>query len=107
MMEQTWNRILERFGQEVTLREKENSVSLRAIVQPWLDSGKDQVVHEPLGLGRRDRFRYLGPVQCPVSLDTVVEWGGREFRVQTAHLVGDGICPHWWAVLYPREEAAL
>jgi len=107
MMEQTWNGILDRFGQEVTLRKGERSVSLRALVQPILERGKDQEAPSPLGLGRQDRFRYMGPAGHPLDLDTLVECKGQEYRVQTAHLVGEGVCPHWWAVLCPRDEVAV
>jgi len=107
MTEQTWNGILNRFGQVVTLHSGGQSVSLRAFVQPILEEGEDQEVHSPLGLGRQERFRYMGPSGHPLDLDTLVECGGREYRVQTAHLVGESICPHWWAVLYPRDEVAV
>jgi len=106
-MERLWDGILERFGQDVTLRDGENETPVRALVQPWLERSKEQEVPGPLGLGRQDRFRYMGPARHPVGLDTVVEWKGRAYRVQWAQLVGEGVCPYWWAVLYPREEGAL
>ena len=59
----------------------------------------------PSSMERRERFRYLGPAGRPLDLDTVVEWKGKEYRVGSAHLMGEDICPHWRAVLYPREEA--
>ena len=107
MMARFWDGILNQYGQDVVLRKGEEEISLRAIVQPYPDRRNDQEVHSPLGLGRQDRFRYLGPARCPVDLDTVVECKTGQFRVQSAHLVGEGVCPYWWAVLYPREEAAL
>lgn len=107
MMARIWDHILNQYGQDVVLRKGEEETSLRAIVQPCPDSGKDQEIHSPLGLGRQDRFRYLGPARCPIDLDTVVEWKAERFRVRSAHLVGEGVCPYWRAVLYPREEAAL
>lgn len=106
MIARIWDGILNQYGQDVVLRKGEEEISLRAIIQPYPDSGKDQEVHSPLGLERQDRFRYLGPARCPVGLDTVVEWERRQFRVRSAHLMGEGVCPYWWAVLYPREEAA-
>lgn len=106
-MEQTWKGILGRYGQAVTLRRGEDAVSLRAFVQPALDRGVEQEVPGPLGLGRKDRFLYLGPGDHPLDTDTLVEWGGQEFRVRSAHLVGENVCPHWWAVLYPRDEVVL
>ena len=107
MMEQTWRGILSRYGQEVTLRRGENETSLRAFVQSALDRGTQQEVPGPLGLGRKDRFLYLGPADHPLDTDTLVEWNEREFRVQSAYRVGENICPHWWAMLYPRDEVVL
>ncbi len=103
MMERLWADILARFGQDVVLRGEE-TVFCRAMVQPWLDRESEQETASPLGRGRRDRFRYLGPAGHPLDLDTLVEWKDGEYRVGSAHLVGEGICPHWRAVLYPREE---
>lgn len=103
-MERLWNNILERFGQQVTLKDGHTEV-VRAIVQPWLDRSGDQQIPSPLGLERQERFRYLGPADRPLGPDTRVEWGGRPFTVRAAHLAGAPVCPHWWAVLEPGEEA--
>lgn len=107
MMERMWSDILSRFGQEVCLRRGEDTVSLRALIQPVLDRREEQEVPSPLGLGRQDRFRYMGPAGHPLDPDTLVEWKGKNYRVRSAHLAGEGVCPYWWAMLYPREEAAL
>ena len=107
MMEQLWNGILERFGTDVILRKDEGDVQIRALVQPRLERGKEQELPGPLGLERKECFRYLGPARYPLDLDTTVEWKGREYRVRWAQLAGEGVCPHWWAVLCPGEEAAL
>lgn len=106
-MDREWKEILARFGQEVTLCKVEEKTSLRAFVQPVLDRGKDQENPTPLGLERQDRILYLGPAENSLDLDTLVEWKGREYRVQSAHLVGEGVCPHWWAMLYPRDEVGV
>lgn len=103
-MEREWERLLLRFGQPVTLRQRGDSRSLRAFVQPVLERGGRQEVPTPLGLRRQDRFLYLGPAGHPLNLDTLVEWQGQEYQVQSAHRVGEGICPHWRAVLCPRDE---
>ena len=105
-MDRMWRDILARFGQDVILRGTE-TVACKAMVQPFLDRGADQSVPSPLGLRRQDRFRYLGPAGHPLNLDTVVEWKGTEYRVGSAHLVGEGVCPHWRAVLYPRDEVEI
>lgn len=103
-MEREWKDILARFGQPVTLCKGEQRTPLRAFVQPALDRRGGQEVHTPLGLGCQDRFLYLGPGDFPLDLDTAVEWGGRQLRVQSAHRMGEGACPYWWAMLYPGEE---
>ena len=104
-MKRLWECMLDRFGQEVVLHRAEGGQPLRALIQPWLDSGTEQERHRHLGLERQDRFRYLGPADQPLDLNTVVEWNGKAYRVQAAHLAGEGVCPHWWAVLCPGEEA--
>ncbi len=107
MMDRIWDEILNRFGQEVILRGRGEDCTVQALVQPCLDRSGEQEVPGPLGRGRQDRFRYMGPAGHLLDLDTLVEWQGRAYRVQSAHLVGEGVCPYWWAMLCPREEAAV
>lgn len=107
MMGRLWRGILRRFGQEVTLHGKKGGVKVRALVQPVLSRGEDQQVHSPLGLERREELRYFGPADHPLGPDTVVEWKKRQFRVRSAYLIGEGVCPCWRAVLYPRDEVEL
>lgn len=106
-MERMWSDILKRFGQDVVLRDQRGDAAVRALVQPCLDRGKDQEVPGPLGLGQQGRFRYMGPASHPLGPDTVVEWKGQEYRVRSAHLIGEGVCPYWWATLYVREETVV
>ena len=106
-MERIWNDILECFGQKVTLRGEKDSVTVKALIQPCLERGREQEVPGPLGLERRERFRYMGPAGHPLDMDTVVEWKDRAYRVQSAHLVGEGVCAHWWAILCPGDEVAV
>lgn len=105
MMERLWSSILECFGEDVILRKDTVDISGRALIQPLPERGKEQEMPGPLGLERQERFRYLGPAGHPLDADTVVEWKGKEYRVQRANLMGEGVCPHWWAVLCPGEEA--
>ena len=107
MMERLWNGILSRFGEDVILKNDEVDISVRALIQPCLEGTKEQELPGPLGLGRQERLRYMGPVRYPLDLDTVVIWKGREYRVQWAQMVGESVCPHCWAMLRPGEEAAL
>lgn len=107
MMEREWQGILSRFGQQVTLCRGEERVSLKALLQPVLEEGTSQWQPTPLGLGSQEKFLYLGPPDQSVDTDTLVEYEGREYRVSRAHRVGDGVCPYWWAALYPRGEVTL
>ena len=103
-MVREWKGILSRYGQSVTLCQGERSVQLKALVQPVLEESRPQTEPTPLGLGRQERFLYLGPAEYPLDLSTLVEWQGERLRVQRAHLAGGAVCPYWWAVLCPRDE---
>lgn len=107
MMERLWSGILNRFGENVILHVGTVDISTEALVQPCLDRSGLQEEAGPVGLERREQFRYLGPAQYPLDMDTVVSWRGKDYRVRRAQLVGQEICPHWWAVLEPREEEPL
>lgn len=107
MMQRLWEDILKRFGQRVTLRSGEREMPVQALIQPCLEEKREQEAPGPLGLERQDRLRYMGPADCHLDLDTLVVWKGREYRVQSARLVGERICSHWWAILRPRDEAAV
>lgn len=108
-MERIWDDILRRFGQPVVLKQNGRTTALQALIQPLSAQSQSQEQERPgpLGLGRRDLFRYMGPAGCPLELDALVEWQGRDYRVQSAHLVGQGVCPYWRATLYPRDEVGL
>ena len=106
-MEQAWNAILARYGQTVTVKRGAEQQKGKALIQPVPDRDRDQERQSPLGAGRQDRFLYLGPENRPLDTDTIVECQGKDYRVQMAHRAGAGVCPHWWAVLYPREEVPL
>ena len=104
-MERAWRNILARYGQPVTLSAGEGTVCVQALVQPLRDRDREQEIHGPLGLGRQDRFLYLGPGDCALGPGTEVERGGQRFRVLSANRMGEGVCPHWRAVLCTGEEA--
>ena len=103
-MVRAWKDILARYGQEVALCQGERTARLRAVVQPVLEESRPQAEPTPLGLGRQERFLYLGPAEHPLDRDTLVECQGERFRVQRAHLAGGTVCPYWWAVLRPGDE---
>lgn len=102
-MDGEWQAILARYGQSVTVSPspEEESVTLRAMLQPMLERG-EQIAPSPLGGRREDRFLYLGPRDTPLRAgESLVECGGTTYRVQAAHLVGEH---HWWAVLRPCDK---
>ena len=69
-----------------------------------LDREREQRLPSPLGQRPEDRYLYLGPAGIPLEAGrSQVEWKGRAFEVQSAHLVGDS---HWWALLRPRDREA-
>ena len=103
-MEREWRGILNRFGQQVILYRGEKEIPLRALLQPVLEQGKAGQLPTPLGVSCQEKLLYLGPPDQVLDLDTLVEYRGRQYRVSNAHMVGQGICPYWWAVLYPRDE---
>lgn len=108
MMEREWRAILARYGQAVTVYRTETAegVPLRAFLQPVLEKGTEQSLPSPLGMRREDRFLYLGPGDVPLTArESRVAWAGRDYEVQSAQSVGSG--NHWWAVLRPRDEAAV
>lgn len=104
MMQREWRGILNRFGQQVILYRGEEEIPLRALLQPVLEEGKDGQRPTPLGMSRQEKLLYLGPADQKLDLDTLVEWDGQQYRVRNARMVGQGVCPYWWAVLSPRDE---
>lgn len=100
-----WEALLRQYGQPVTLRNGEETAALHAFLQPVPDRSESQRPG-PRGVEEQGRFLYLGPARCPLDRDTVVLWRGMRLRVRTALRRGDPLCPHWWAVLAPAQEAA-
>lgn len=110
MMDREWRSILARYGQDVTVYQKEGDpgVALRAFLQPVLEPGTAQTTPSPLGARREDRFLYLGPANVPLTArESLVERRGELYEVQSAHPVGARTANHWWAVLRPRDEAMV
>lgn len=109
-----FERILERYGQEITLHPQgeEVGLGLKAFLQPVL-SQKDswfQRQYTMLGLRQEELFLYLGPAGVPMDeMDQGwLEWNGRRFSVRASEAVFVGTeVSHWWALLVPREEDDL
>lgn len=103
-MRRTWLGILYRYGQVVILCRGEERCAVMALIQPVAERSREQRVPTALGVGRQERFLYLGAVEQLMNTDTVVEWQGRRFRVQRTHVAGVEICPYRWALLCPKDE---
>ena len=108
MMDREWQAILNHYGQQVLVynRGQENTVPIRAILQPMPPGKGEQRLPTELGLERRDRMLYLGPSGVGLTPRcTLVEWAGEVFEVEQARPVLTDKLHHWWAVLCPTLEA--
>lgn len=111
MMDREWRAILDRYGRQALVYPEAGAkaVPVRALVQPLRERGEEQREPSPLGLRREDRFLYLGPPGVALTArESLVEWDGRTFEVQSAQAVdGGGRTHHWWAILRPRDREAV
>lgn len=97
-------RILSRYGQEVTVERDETAKTVRAFLQPVTERG--EAGPEPSAIGELDGrlWLYLGREALEAG-DTVC-WDGRRFRVRSGrpHYIGQRLS-HWRAVLERAREA--
>lgn len=102
MLEGTFLRLLDRYGQAVRVERKGETADGRAFLQPVLERREDwvQVLPTPLGLERKDRFLYLGEPGLGLEAGDRVVCRGERYRVQAAQPVRIGErVSHWWGVL--------
>ena len=109
-MNPEFSRLLDQYGQiaEVFPQEGGEGIPARAFLQP-LREKREAALPSPLGIGRRDRFLYLGdPEVFPGEPGQgIVRWNGRCFDLMNVQAVYVGnTLSHWWAVLSPRDEEA-
>lgn len=100
-------RLLDCYGQTVTLVPGDGSEprEARAFVQP-IRERREETHPSPLGMGRQDRFLYLGEPGAPLDglAGGYVAWNGRTLRVMNGHgIYVGGTLSHWWAVLTARD----
>ena len=102
-----WERMLEQYGQKVTLcREKEDR-EIRAFFQSVREK-KPGESPSPLGVGPEGLYLYLGPAGESLENVTGISWDGRFFEIlrQRAVLIGDRVF-YQWALCRERDEVAV
>lgn len=106
-----FQRLLEEYGQRVTVCRGGEKTEARAFLQPVLERREDwrQELPTPIGVMRRDRWLYLGDGAAPLeeAEEMRILWQGHTLRIQTARpvYVGERLS-HWWAVLDERDATA-
>ena len=96
-------RILARYGQEVTVEHEGAVETVRAFLQPVTQ--RDERVPDAAAIGWLDRRLWLYLGRRAVKAGDTVVWNGRRFRVRSGrpHYIGGTLC-HWRAVLERARE---
>ncbi|MCI9609125.1 MAG: hypothetical protein HFG07_02710 [Oscillibacter sp.] len=97
-------RILARYGQEVTVERDGTAETVRAFLQPAAKRMEEGPEPSPVGGLDRRLWLYLG--RTALEAGDGVRWNGRRFRVRSGrpHYIGDRLS-HWRAVLERAREA--
>lgn len=96
-------RILARYGQEVTVERGGTAEAVRAFLQPVTERGEDGP--EPSAIGQLDGRLWLYLGRTALEEGDTVCWDGRRLRVRSGrpHYIG-GELSHWRAVLERARE---
>lgn len=97
-------RLLRRYGQEVTVVRQERETAVRAFLQPIRErSEAEPETAAPIGWLDGRLWLYLG--RDAVEAGDLVLWNGERFRARSGrpHYIGDQLC-HWRAVLERARE---
>ena len=99
-------RILERYGQSVTLKNKDGEQEIRAFLQP--EKAREEGVPgtvTPIGWVDDRLWSYIG--LAAVEPGDIIRQGDTAYRVRSsrAYWLGDQV-HHWWALLETEREAA-
>ena len=99
-MEREWRAIVQRYGQQVKVCQKQGEEALhaKAFLQPVREKGEFPLSPSPLGLQREERLLYLGVSNLQLFPgESTVIWKEVSYEVQSVHPVNGGC--HWWAML--------
>lgn len=80
-MRQTVEKFLRQYGSDIQIRSGEQTVQVRAFLQPVTGRGQNmaQVSVSPLGREAAGQYIYIGPLEPALMLDDVLEVEGREY----------------------------
>ena len=100
-------RILERYGQSVTLKNKDGEQEIRAFLQP--EKARTETVpgeQTPIGWVDERLWSYIG--LAAVEPGDIIRQGDTAYRVRSsrAFRLGNTV-HHWWASLEAEREAAI
>lgn len=99
-------KVLDRYGQIVTVWQGADEISGRAFLQPVTERA-EQVPEAFPGIGWLDGRLWLYLGQAEVGTDDLLLWNGMEFRVRSSRPYYIGEKPlYWWAALERAREAA-
>lgn len=102
---ESFEKILDRFGQEVLLRTAEGERPIRAFLQPlWRRDERTEGDYSPIGWLDGRLWLYLG--REAVESGDALSWNGMEFLVRSGrpYYIG-GTLSHYQASLERRREA--
>lgn len=97
-------RILARYGQEVTVEREGRTETVRAFLQPVRE--RREIGSEPSAAGRLDGRLWLYLGRTALEEGDLAAWEGRRFRVRSGRPLYIGArLSHWRAVLERAREA--
>ena len=99
-------RILEQYGQKVTVQAGESTVSVRAFLQPVTERD-ERARSDFTSIGWVDGRLWLYLGQTALEEGESLAWEGRRFRVRSCrpYYIGNALS-HYWAALEQEQEAA-
>lgn len=80
-MQQTVEKFLRRYGSDIRVRSGEQTVQIRAFLQPVTGRGQNmaQIGVSPLGREAAGQYIYIGPLEPAVAEGDGLELDGREY----------------------------
>lgn len=104
MFKETWNGLVEQFGQTVTLYRGEEEKTVRAFFQPVREKTAEETP-TALGTAPLGKWLYLGRAEEPLEDVTALVWQGRRFDLirRREYAIGQETV-YRWAVAEESDE---